>query len=320
MVKITQKRFPGQDGKPTNNKLVKLLNQGTPLIEIPHSYFFPDIVLKNLITMKRAVLRNKEAYLRIGGGNKMTSAVIVIDGKSNSGKSTLASQIGLFFDPTMTLEKNYCWNMDRLFQIAKNTYPGMVIIMDEAMVVNSRSANSDENKKLIIALSQIRSKGVFFIFCINSVHQLEKSIPLSRANFLLHVKRIGGISGIPKYCAYDEDKMRDLIIKNAGKYSYRGVFPNTDWATFSKYFPFDDVRYDKLKHKESVKNINAKQKEGEKEVKARIALMKLVEYCKRNGLITKYTEMSKITGLAANTLSDYKRRYESELVGQKTIS
>lgn len=314
MVVITQKRFKGQDGRPTNLTLLKALNNGTLLEKIPHRYYFPKEVLKNFIKVKKMVLKNKAAYLKSKGGNKLTSAVIIIDGKSGSGKSTIASQVGLFFDPYITLEKNYAWNMDRLMELIENPKVGDCIILDEGMIFNSRKANSDDNIRLIVALSQVRSKGVFFIICINSVHQLEKSIPLSRADFLIHVKRIGGMTGIPQYSIYDSDRMKQLIIKNAGKYSYKGIYPNIDWRTFSRYLFADEVRYDNMKHKESLKNIqNKKNNSSDREAKIRIALMKLIEYCRENEVVKKYTEFSKITGLASNTLSDYKRKYEMEL-------
>jgi len=313
MVVVEQKRFKGQDGKPTHPKWIKLLNEGKDLSEIPHRYYFPENVLKNLIRVKRSVLKNKEQYIKSGGGNKMTSSVIIIAGKSNSGKSTLASQIGLFFDPKITLENNYAWNMQRLLEITKDTYPGQVIIMDEAMVINTRSANSTDNLKIIIALSQIRSKGVFFIFNINSVHQLEKTIPLTRADFLIRIKRIGGIDGIPKYCIYDENKMREIIIKNSGKYSYSGVYPNIEWTTFSKYFPFDDIRYDKIKHEESLKNLEGKEKANHFDKYYKLALVKLVEYCKVNKLITTYEDMCFITDIKASKLSRYKKDLYQQL-------
>lgn len=319
MVVIKIKRVKGQDGRPTNPKLAKALNEHKDLSKIPHQFFLPEVILKNLIIVKKSVLKNKEAYIRSGGGNKMTSAVMVIDGKSNSGKSTLASQIGLFFDPTMTMERNYAWNLDRLEQLANNTYPGMVIVMDEAMVINSRSANSGDNVKLIITLSQIRSKGVFFLFCINSVHQLEKTIPLSRANFLIHVKRIGGINGTPKYCAYDEDRMRDLVIKNSGKYSYRGVYPNTSWATFSRYFPFDDVRYDKMKHLESLKNVQ-KKKKSIRDEKIGLGIGRLSLYLKENNIIDSYEKIMNITGLPRSSLSEYRRLVRKEREEKKSFA
>lgn len=309
MVVIKIDRSPEQDGVPTKPELIKALGESGDLMRIPHQFYFPIKVLKGLIKIKKAVLKNKAAYIKSGGGNKLTSAVLIVDGKSDAGKSTLASQIGLFFDPNMTLENSYCWTFEKLFRLIENATVGDCIILDEAMIANSRSANSQSNLKLIIALSQVRSKGVFIIFCINSVHQLEKTIPLSRANCLFHVKRIGGISGTPKYCVYDEEKMRQLVIKNAGKYSYAGVFPNLEWATFSRYFPFSDVKYDRMKHKESMKNVTEKDKGTKTQRKVQLALMKLVEYCRGNGIIKTYPEFANITGLASTTLAEYKRRY-----------
>lgn len=304
MVVISIVRSKGQDGKPTNPNLIKALNEHKDLSKIPHRFFFPKNILKNLLIVKKAVLKNKETYIKSGGGNKMTSAVIIIDGKSDAGKSTLASQVGLFFDPYMTLEKNYAWNFKKLFRLIEHVKPGGAIIFDEAMIANSRGANSEDNKKLIVALSQIRSKGAFLIFCINSVHQLEKSIPLSRANFLIHVKRIGGINGTPKYVAYDSDRMKDLVIKNAGKYSYKGVLPNTNWATFSRYFFACEVKYDKMKHKESMENINGKKK-SIRDDKIKIGIAKLIEHCKKENFLS-FQQCSKVIGIPTSTMETYR--------------
>jgi len=317
MVVISQKRFPGQDGRPTHPKLVKALREHHDLTKIPHQYFFPESVLKNLIKVKRMVLKNKEAYLRSGGGNKMTSFVMIVEGKSSSGKSTIASQLGIFFDPQMTLEKNYAWTMKRLLQLIENPKPGQAIILDEGMIFNSRKANSQDNIKLIVALSQVRSKGVFFIVCINSVHQLEKSIPLSRADFLVRVKRIGGMTGTPKYCIYDEDGMRNLIVKNAGKYSYAGVYPNIGWTTFSRYFPFNDVRYDKMKHRESSKNINEETKRSVLDNKIRMGIARLVEHCKKEYGMS-YAQAAKITKVTLTSIENYRRNLSEEKENAKS--
>jgi len=310
MVVITQKRVEGQDGRPTHPKLVKALLSGTPLKNISHRYYFPKEVLKNFINLKKMVIKNKAEYLKSGGGNKLTSAVIIVDGKSGSGKSVFASQMGLFFDPTMTLEKNYAWNMNRLMRLISNPKPGQVVLLDEGMFFNSRKSGSDDNIKLIIALSQVRSKGIFFIICINSVHQLEKSIPLSRADFLVHIKRLGGMTGKPSYAIYDSDRMRQLIVKNTSKYSYAGVYPNISWSTFSKYFPYESVRYDKMKHRESLKNLQNKKK-SVRDDKIKIGIAKLIEHCKKNGWLS-FQQSAKITEIPTSTMETYRTLAEEK--------
>ena len=82
MVVITQKRFDGQDGIPTHPKLLSQFSQEKDLEKIPHRFYFPKDVLRNLLTVKNTVLENQKAYIASGGGNKMTSVVIIIEGMS----------------------------------------------------------------------------------------------------------------------------------------------------------------------------------------------------------------------------------------------
>jgi len=106
--------------------------------------------------------------------------------------------------------------------------------------------------------------------------------------------------------------MRQVIIKNSGKYSHSGVYPNIGWTTFSKYFPFNDVRYDKMKHNESKKNLDPKNKLN-RDKKYEIALTRLIEYCRFNNIFKSYEDFHKITDIPTITLGTLKNKLFEQL-------
>lgn len=115
-----------------------------------------------------------------------TSIVIIFDGKSGKGKTTLSNQTGNYLDPNFDL-KNIYYEPETFLKGLADAKPGSYHSFDEAMIISSRSAMSTVNKMIIQAMSMIRSKRIYVSFCVNSIFDLDKNLVLSRADALMHV-------------------------------------------------------------------------------------------------------------------------------------
>ena len=118
--------------------------------------------------------------------NNNTSIVILNDGKSGLGKTTLSFQQGIILDDNFNLSKVHFTPESFLRGLAE-AKKGEVIIFDEALVLSSRSTLSEINKMVVVGMSMIRSKNIFVIFNVNSIFDLDKNLAIFRADFLCHV-------------------------------------------------------------------------------------------------------------------------------------
>jgi len=181
---------------------------------------------------------------------KNQSIVIVIDGKSGLGKTTLSGQVGKYCDPSFNLEKVFFTPEDFMKGLTK-AKKGDVLVFDEAMLLTSRSAMSKLNKMIIIAMSMMRSKNIIIIFNINSIFDLDKNLALYRADLLLHVYSTR-LTERGRFCAFfksfadQRDRIKELYLNGKKYYSYSRPKSNFQ-ARFSSYFVLNDEEYEMKK-------------------------------------------------------------------------
>lgn len=213
---------------------------------------------------------NLDAYVN-GVMNKNSSAVFLIDGRSGLGKSTLSFQIGVHINnevkewykkkekleeaPELNLD-DVTWTpnkfTDKLRDPDKKLKKGQIVFMDEGMIINNRSSMSEVNKSIVVMLSMIRSKNIFIIFCVNSVFDLDKNLPLHRAEMLINLfPKDGRFASRGSYQVIPSSggKLKHLYISGKKFYDYskaRIAFSDT----FSSYFPFDEEEYDRRKQED----------------------------------------------------------------------
>ena len=213
--------------------------------------------------MGKNLASNLDNYVE-GVMNKKTSAVFLIDGRSGLGKSTLSTQVGCYINnkvrewyekkgrpndcPKFTLE-NLKWTPESFIERLKNTTPGDVIIFDEAMIINSRSSMSEVNRAIIIMMSMIRSRQLFIIFNVNSLFDLDKNLPLHRADMLLSLyAKEGKFAARGAYLVLPSIKLTKVYIQGKKYYDYRTAHKLKAFSdTFSAFFPFDEDEYEKRK-------------------------------------------------------------------------
>lgn len=182
--------------------------------------------------------------------NHNTSIVIIFDGKSGKGKTTLSNQTGKYLNPNFDL-KNIYYSPEKFIRGLAQVKKGDYLSFDEAMILSSRSAMSQVNKMIIQAMSMIRSKNIFVSFCVNSIFDLDRNLVLSRADALLHVYGEGLVDR-GRFVAFfkskgdNRDRVKELYLLGKKFYNYskpRGNFI----ARFPKYFVVNEKKYEEQK-------------------------------------------------------------------------
>jgi len=179
--------------------------------------------------------------------HRRSDLFVIVDGPVGSGKSTLSFQAALWFDPTFTLDR-VVFSVEDFLNAIIRAKPGQAVVFDEAIIVNSRSALTEFNKKIIIAMTQIRSKGLFIFFNIPSVFDLDKNLVLNRCHLLLHCfqNRFGDRG---KYIVFDNEKLKLLYLKGKKLYTYG--YPKANFTgNFTEFFPLPRPEYEKKKQTE----------------------------------------------------------------------
>ena len=235
--------------------------------------YYDKYLLDNLEGFKRTVL------------NKNTSFVMVIDGRSGMGKTTLANQLGHFFDDNYCLDKIF-WEPRKFLEGLEKAKKGDFLLFDEAMILSSRSAMSEINRMVVMAMSMIRSKQLFICFCVNSIFDLDRNLALSRADFLLHVygDNLGDRGNFTAFfrAKGDIDRIKSLYLRGKKYYSYSQPRANF-FGSFGKRFIVDENEYEKRKQAGVNNYLKGDSSLGKREKKYRKVCKNMIKF----GLLTR---------------------------------
>ncbi len=232
--------------------------------------------------------------------NYNNSAVIVVDGRSGLGKTTLANQISITLDKDYDLEKIYYTPESFLIGLA-SAKKGSCHVFDEAMLISSRSALTATNRMIIQAMSMIRSKNIYVIFCVNSIFDLDKNLALSRADVLLHVYSESMITR-GKFTAFFRgldgiDRLKSLYLNGKKYYSYNKPRSNF-FGTFLREFVVDDEVYEATKQKAINEFMTGSEP---KMTNASITRDNLIRWNIENGLAN-VSQIASVCDLSSNTI------------------
>lgn len=200
-------------------------------------YSLPSKLTELLDGFKRAVRK------------KNTSVVIVIDGRSGMGKSTLSFQVAKYCDKEFGLPNVYFTPNEFLIGLS-TAKPFTVHVFDEALLVSSRSAMSSVNRMIVQAMAMIRSKRIIVILNVNSIFDLDRNLALSRADILLSVYG-DSLTDRGKFMAFFKgldgmDRIKLLYL--FGKKYYDYTKPKSNFFTqFPSHFVLDEDEYEKKK-------------------------------------------------------------------------
>lgn len=210
-------------------------NEKVRILKLP--YKLPQKLTAILDGLKWAIHKKKQ------------STVLIVDGRSGMGKTTLSFQIAKYVSPDFSLD-NVFFTPDSFIEALQHTNKGDTLVFDEAMLLSSRAALSSINRMIVIAMSMIRSKNLCIIFNVNSIFDLDKNLALSRADLLLHCYG-DSLTDKGKFLAFfkgagGSDRIKNLYISGKKYYSYANPKANF-CSVFSSYFVLDDVEYERRK-------------------------------------------------------------------------
>lgn len=232
---------------------------------------------------------------------KKQSAVMIVDGRSGMGKTTLSFQIAKYMTEDFSLDKVF-FTPEAFIKGLSEAQKGDVLVFDEAMLLSSRAALSAINRMIVIAMSMIRSRNLLIIFNVNSIFDLDKNLALSRADLLLNCYG-ESLTDKGKFLAFFKgsdgmDRIKSLYINGKKYYSYAKPKANF-YTTFSSYFVLDEAEYEKRKQVGVDKFLTGGKLEKEsKGVKSRNELIyKLYE----SGEYTQ-KQLAKMSNLAEKTI------------------
>ena len=251
--------------------------------------------------------------------SRKQSAVIIVDGRSGMGKTTLSFQIGKYMTPDFSLESVH-FTPESFIEALSKTKKGDTLIFDEAMLLSSRAALSTINRMIVIAMSMIRSKELCIIFNVNSIFDLDRNLALSRADLLLHCYG-DSLTDKGKFLAFFKgadgmDRIKDLYIHGKKYYSY-GTPKANFYTTFGSYFVVDEEEYEKRKQvgvnkflkgtKDDALNKYIRQRDAAIQVlrdKTGLTYKELEELLESKGLRLSFQQLAKICSKEEHKIDD----------------
>lgn len=267
--------------------------------------------------LSKLLAENLDSFIA-GVMNKNTSAVFLFDGKSGLGKSTLSCQVGCYINnrvkewyakkgrpndaPDFNLD---ClkWTPETFIERLKNTKPGDIIIFDEAMIVSSRSSMTAVNRAIVIMMSMIRSRQLFVIFNVNSVFDLDKNLPLHRADMLISLyPKEGKFAARGAYLVVPSFKLTRAYIMGKKFYDYRAIHKAKAFNdTFSAFFPFDEIEYERRKQ-EAIVNYQVSGQKREIASDAQNQRDTMIRYLVKNSPDLSKDDIARIANVSIRTV------------------
>jgi len=203
--------------------------------------------------------------------------VFIIDGPERSGKSTLATQIAKYVDPSLNIDR-ICMTPDEFRTAIENAKHGQCIIYDEAFTgLSSRRTLSEVNHIITQMFMEMGQKNLVVIVVLPTFFMLDKYVALFRARGLFHVYRKGTRKGFFMY--FNAERKRLLYLKNYKTMSYKGVRSNFKGRFLGKYM-VDEAEYRAKKKKALEEKWTDKREMKYIEQRNKLIYMIWREFCK----------------------------------------
>jgi len=241
--------------------------------------------------------------------------VCIVDGRSGTGKSTLASQLAYYCTNGRLSYNDYIYTYEQFNNWIDSCQPGDHMILDESFeIANKRNSRSEDNFKILSKLQKIRAKKVAVWLLLPSFYDLDKNIILNLADWLLHCWRKDfGPRG--NFNAYKRNRFKLLWLKGRQNLSYEEkiIRPNLSKCSFSKLFPLDYQTYELRKYESFEENIIKSKKELRLEKNMRLWRERAVlsiKYAQKNGI--KYTDIANHLGITTTLLYNWTKQSKQE--------
>jgi hypothetical protein len=196
---------------------------------------FHEMLMNNLKELIRHNKKDWDFKILISG-----------DGMTRDGKTTIASQISRFLDPDSDEEHNWCYDGSKLRSMGIALGKSAVLVYDEAKEgLDSKKAMHKYSQNIVEYFSECGYLNQFLIIILPDYFDLNKSVALNMSICLINVMVDNNFDrGYFEF--YNRVDKRNLYIKGKQYHDYT-VHKPTFKGTFSKYFPYDYDKLEKMK-------------------------------------------------------------------------
>lgn len=256
-----------------------------------HKGYYMDATLRN----------NVDSFLIRAVKNKY-DGVVLVTGLEGTGKTTMASTLCKYVDPTFPGEplndgtpRRGCdrivYTVQDIMKTIDNAKPEQAILVDEAVIgFSSQDSGNELQKTLIKKFVTIRKKRLYIFIIIPSLFLLRRYFAIFRTRAMIHTYSSDGVDrGF--FCFYSHSTKRKLYVRGikefnqmAVKADFIGKFTNTE------NFFYDDKEYD-VKKENAIKQITEEPVKKKRETSKKIVQFK----SQRDILIYNYYKSKKLT-------------------------
>lgn len=115
--------------------------------------------------------------------------IVLLTGDPGNGKSTLAYQLGVAFDPSFSEERMH-FTIEELIRDAKAREKYQAVAADE-LLMNRRHAMRKETKELLDFLQICRGLNLTMLLCFPHVARLDRAVLDDRVRWRIHIEKQG---------------------------------------------------------------------------------------------------------------------------------
>ncbi len=202
-----------------------------------HNYYLDGYLKANLDHLKKQVRKDFDGF-------------VLVVGREGFGKSTIASQMAMYCDPTYNLDR-CVFTAEQFIEAVTTADRYQAVVFDETMgYLSSRQNMSKFNRSLIKIMSEMRSRNLIVFLCIPNYFMMDWYVALHRTTGLIYTYQR------TRFGSYDYATKKKLYMKGKRYHSY-SVSPNFI-GVFTKYFTLDKIKYDEKKQeaiKQSTKDV-----------------------------------------------------------------
>lgn len=210
--------------------------------------------------------------------------VIIVDGDTGAGKSTLAIQICIELakklDVSFDLKRDYIYSFDDLWDKLQDPDASPINLIDEgSLLLSSKNSMSRENKDMVNLFNTMRSRGWSTVICAPSIFQIDKGVRTIHADYRVHCSSEDHslIKGYGRGFFEVSKAKRSEFSRDSEPYwylLYTGVFGKLPDKVDKEYQPIKREAQSKL-----IKNIVDKNREREKRYMKRYQIEEDEESC-----------------------------------------
>lgn len=259
--------------------------------------------------MDKFLISNYEHFQKAQRNNMNFNLLISGDGKTRTGKTTIAVQSACYFDDTFldNWKSRIVYDWELLISTSNKLQPGQAIIYDEARdVLNSASSMTRYCQKLLTFFSRVGSKNLYIFVVLPDFFDLPKSLAIVQSHCLINCYFRNGFQR-GYFDFFNDNQKKYLYVMGKKFLDYKAANPSFK-GTFTKWFPIDYNIYEAHKQAE-FERINKKKEKpmSSAQIKYRKRIAILMEWLKKDFKQTQ-KEIAKHLDITPEEVSQFLKR------------